>query len=81
MELVRTRTQERGCERLSTVLGRTRGLKGEIETKDYLEKSCRKRERGKAGWQSQNAAKAVAHNRGGWADNVMALCAYRRNER
>ena len=38
-----------------------------------------RRERGKAGWRSW--AKVVAGNRGVWADNVTALCAYWHNER
>ena len=40
---------------------------------------------GKAGWKSWNLAKAAARDKkgggGGWADNVMALCALWRNER
>ena len=46
VELVRTRTQERGCERLFYGTGMdTRRSKGERETKDHLEKDCRKREK------------------------------------
>ena len=46
MELVRTRTQERGCEGLFYGTGMdTRRSKGERETKDHLEKDCRKREK------------------------------------
>ena len=42
------------------------------------------KEKGKAGWKSWNLAKAAARDKkgwGGWADNVMALCAFWRNER
>ena len=39
-----------------------------------------KRERGKAGWKSWNVAKMMVCDRGGWADNVMALCTYWHNE-
>ena len=46
MELVRTRTLERGCERLFYGIGvDTRGSKGERKTKDHLKKDCRMRER------------------------------------
>ena len=46
MELVRTRTQERGCERPLYGTGMdTRRSKSERETKDHLEKDCRKREK------------------------------------
>ena len=52
----------------------SRRSKGEGKTKDHLEKDCWKR--GKAGWKSWNVAKLAASDRGGWADNVMALCAH-----
>ena len=46
MELVRTRTLERGCERLFYGIGvDTRGSKGERKTKDHLKQDCRMRER------------------------------------
>ena len=45
MELVRTRTQERGGERLFYDIGvNSRKTKSERETKDHLEKNCRERE-------------------------------------
>ena len=53
MELVRTHTQERGCEQLFYSIGvDSRRLKGERETKDHLERDFYERERGKAGWKS-----------------------------
>ena len=53
MELVRTHTQERGCEQLFYSIGvDSRRSKGERETKDHLERDFYKRERGKAGWES-----------------------------
>ena len=46
MELVRTRTLERRCERLFYGIGvDTRGSKGERKTKDHLKQDCRMRER------------------------------------
>ena len=46
MELVRTRTQERGGERLFYDIGvDSRRTKSERETKDHLEKNCREREK------------------------------------
>ena len=41
------------------------------------------RERGKVqvGWKRWIVAKAAAYDRGSWADNMTALCAYWRNER
>ena len=46
MELVRARNQERGCEQLLYgIRVDTRRSKGKRETKDHLEKDCRKRER------------------------------------
>ena len=48
MELVGTRTQERGWERLFYSNGvDTRRSKGEKEIKDHSEKDCQKREGGK----------------------------------
>ena len=48
MELVGTRTQERGWERLFYGNGvDTRRSKGEKEIKDHSEKDCQKREGGK----------------------------------
>lgn len=46
MELVRTHTQERGCEQLFYGIGvDSRRSKGERETKDHLERDFCKRER------------------------------------
>ena len=46
MELVRTHTQERGCEQLFYSIGvDSRRSKGEKETKDHLERDFHKRER------------------------------------
>ena len=45
--------------------------------------TCRRtvvRERGKVGWKSWNLAKVAAPDRGGWVDNVTALCTYWRSE-
>ena len=39
-----------------------------------------KKERIKAGWATWNVAKAAAQNREGWADNMMAVCAFWRGE-
>ena len=84
MELFRTRTQERGCERLFCGIGvDTRESKDERGTKDHLGKDCRKRKRlgrveelecGQCGGTRREGG-------GGWADNVTALCASWRNER
>ena len=53
MELVRTRTQERGCERMFYgIYGigvDTRKSNDERETKDHLEKDCRRRQSRRGG--------------------------------
>ena len=63
----------------STALGWTlEGPRARGRPKTSWRKTVR-RERGKVGWRSW--AKVVAGNRGVWADNVTALCAYLHNER
>ena len=50
-----------------------------METKDHLEKDCgegKNQGRESVGWKSWNVAKAVAQNREGWSENMLALCAY-----
>ena len=79
MELFRTFTQERRCERLFCGIGvDTRMSKGEKETKDSKRKSKGKRqgdmEELDCGWGGDT-------QQGGWADNMTALCTYWPNER
>ena len=71
MELVRTHTQERGCEQLFYSIGvDSRRLKGERETKDHLERDFRKRERqGQGGNRQQGGL-------GGQCDGLMHLLAH-----
>ena len=45
MELVRTRTRERGCERPFYGIRVETRSKGKRDTNDLLEKDCRKRKR------------------------------------
>ena len=80
VELVRTRTQERGCEQLFYGIGvDSRRSKGERETKDHLERDFYERERGKAGWESWDVAKVATGNKGGLGgqcDGLMHLLAH-----
>ena len=80
MELFRTRTQERGCERLFCGIGvDTRMSRGERETKDQLEMNCSKRKKarryGRAGlWLGWRHATGGL---GGQCDGLMHLLAQR----
>lgn len=77
VELVRTRSQERVQESLHGLASgwspEDRRARGKPKTtwRRIVEK-----ERIKVGRATWNVAKAVAHNRKGWVDNVTDLCSF-----
>lgn len=76
MELVRTHTQERGCEQLFYSIGvDSRRLKGERDQRPLGEGLSQERE-ARQGGRAEMWPRWQQATKGGWVDNVMDLSTY-----